>query len=104
VPKIDLTDEERRALADVAREYVRTQRYPLAPRLASIKAALAKLAPNHEMPPPPGRRRPKKAVRLSYNSRRSLRKQRKPLRVVARACCSLQEALDGARQQQDIET
>jgi hypothetical protein len=41
VPKIDLTDEERRALADVAREYVRTQRYPLAPRLAPIKSANA---------------------------------------------------------------
>jgi hypothetical protein len=27
-------DEERLVLADVAREYVRTQRYPLAPRLA----------------------------------------------------------------------
>lgn len=29
MPRIDLTDEERAALADVAREYVRTQRYPL---------------------------------------------------------------------------
>src|ERR1700687_4110392 len=56
MPKIDFTDEERRALADVAREYVRTQRYPLAPRLAPIKAALAKLAPNDELPPPPGQR------------------------------------------------
>jgi hypothetical protein len=62
VPKIDFTDEERRALADVAREYVRTQRYPLAPRLAPIKAALAKLAPNDEIPLPPGRKRPRKAL------------------------------------------
>jgi hypothetical protein len=38
MPRIDLTNEERRALADVACEYVRTQRYPLAPRLAPIKA------------------------------------------------------------------
>jgi hypothetical protein len=27
MPKIDFTDEKRRPLADVAREYVRTQRY-----------------------------------------------------------------------------
>jgi hypothetical protein len=30
-------------LAELAREYVRMERYPLAPRLAPIKAALAKL-------------------------------------------------------------
>jgi hypothetical protein len=53
MPTIDLTDEERRALADLAREYVRTQRYPLAPQLAPIKAALAKLAPADEVPAPP---------------------------------------------------
>jgi hypothetical protein len=58
VPTIDFTDEERRALADLAREYVRTQRYPLAPRLAPIKAAPMKLAPTDELPSPPGRRRP----------------------------------------------
>jgi hypothetical protein len=50
------------ALANLAREYVRTQRYPLAPRLAPIKAALAKPAPADEIPPPPGRRRPKMAL------------------------------------------
>ena len=38
MPKYDFTDEERRALADVAREYVRNQRYPLASRLAAIEA------------------------------------------------------------------
>ena len=57
MPKIDLTDEERAAVADVAREYVRTQRYPLAPRLAPIKAALAKLDPAGDPPSPPGRRK-----------------------------------------------
>ena len=61
-PKIDFTDEERRALADLAREYVRTQRYPLAPRLAPIKAALAKLSPADELPASPGRRRPRKTL------------------------------------------
>jgi hypothetical protein len=48
------------ALADVAREYVRNQRYPLAPRLAPIKAALLKLAPADELPSPPGRRKPRR--------------------------------------------
>jgi hypothetical protein len=62
MPKIDFSDEERRALADLAREYVRTQRYPLAPRLAPIKAALAKLAPSDELPAPPRRKRPRKAL------------------------------------------
>ena len=57
MPKVDLTEEERAALADVAREYVRTQRYPLAPRLAPIKSALLKLAPWDELPQSPGRRK-----------------------------------------------
>jgi hypothetical protein len=72
MPKIDLTDEERRALADVAREYVRTQRYPLAPRLAPIKAALQKLAPADEIPAPPGRRRPRMALGAKAAADRSL--------------------------------
>ena len=57
MPRIDLTEEERRALADLAREYVRTQRYSLAPRLAPIEAALAKLDPAGDQPLPPSRRR-----------------------------------------------
>jgi hypothetical protein len=55
MPKIDFTDEERRALADLAREYVRTQRYPLAPRLAPLKAALVKLDPASVPQPSPER-------------------------------------------------
>ena len=62
MPKLYLTDEERNALARVAREYVRTQRYRLAPRLAPIKSALLKLAPADEVPLPPSRRRPKKPI------------------------------------------
>lgn len=62
MPTIDLTEEERAALADVAREYVRTQRYPLAPRLAPIKSELLKLAPGDELPAPPGPKRPRKAL------------------------------------------
>jgi hypothetical protein len=63
MPTIDFTDEERRALADLAREDVRTQRDPLALRLAPIKAALAKLAPHDEIPPPPSTKRPRQALR-----------------------------------------
>jgi hypothetical protein len=57
MPRIDLTEEEWHALADLAREYVRTQRYPRAPRLAPIKAALAKLDPAADPPSPPRRKR-----------------------------------------------
>ena len=53
MPKVDLADEERGALANVAREYVRMQRYPLAPRLAPIKSALLKLAPAAPTEPRP---------------------------------------------------
>jgi hypothetical protein len=45
MPKIDFTDEERAALADVAGEYVRTHHYQLTPRLGVLKSALLKLAP-----------------------------------------------------------
>jgi hypothetical protein len=62
MPKIDLTEDERKALADLAREYVRTQRYPLAPRLAPIKAALAKLARADELPSPPDHRMPRRGA------------------------------------------
>jgi hypothetical protein len=48
MPRFDFTEEERAVLASIAREYVRNQRYPLAPRLAPIKAALLKLAPEDE--------------------------------------------------------
>jgi hypothetical protein len=53
MPRFDLSEEERRALADLAREYVRTQRYPLAPRLPPIKAALLKLDPKPRAALPP---------------------------------------------------
>jgi hypothetical protein len=45
----------------LAREYVRTQRYSLAPRLAPLKSALLKLAPADELPEPP--KGPRKAKR-----------------------------------------
>ena len=59
--KSDLTDEQRRALADLAREHVRTERYPLAPGLAPIRAALTKLVPNDDLPKPTsGPRKPQR--------------------------------------------
>jgi hypothetical protein len=61
MPKIDLTEEECNALVSLAREYVRTQRYSLAPRLAPLKSALLKLAPADELPEPP--KGPRKAKR-----------------------------------------
>jgi hypothetical protein len=63
MPLVDLTEEERAALAELAREYVRTQRYPLAPRLAPIKAALAKLAPADDIPKAPGPRKQRNPLR-----------------------------------------
>jgi hypothetical protein len=56
MPKIDLTEEEPSALASLAREYVLTQRYPLAQRLAPIKGAFQKLAPADELPEGPRKR------------------------------------------------
>jgi hypothetical protein len=53
LPKIDLSEDEGAAFAEVAREYVRTQRYPLAPN----KSALLKLAPRDELPQSRGRRK-----------------------------------------------
>jgi hypothetical protein len=58
---LETLDQELEALDDLAREYVRTQRYPLAPRLAPIKAALAKLDLAGK-PPPPGSKRKRRAL------------------------------------------
>ena len=53
MPKIDLTDAERSAIVGLLREYIRTQRYPLAPHLEPAKSALAKLAPADVIPKSP---------------------------------------------------
>ena len=53
MPKIDLTDKERSTIVDLLREYIRTQRYPLAPHLEPAKSALAKLAPADVIPKSP---------------------------------------------------
>jgi hypothetical protein len=59
MPKFDLTEEERHALADLARQKICEDRFPMSPRLAPLKSALAKLDPGsvpksrQELPPLP---------------------------------------------------
>jgi hypothetical protein len=58
MPKFDLTMEERHALTEAARQKIREERFPYSPRLAPLKAALAKLDPGSvrifsEPPQPP---------------------------------------------------
>jgi hypothetical protein len=59
MPKFDLTEEERHALADLARQKIREDRFPFSERLAPLKSALAKLDPGsvpkirQELPPLP---------------------------------------------------
>jgi hypothetical protein len=45
MPTIDLTDDELAALTVAARRTIAEDRYPLSPRLAPLKSALAKLDP-----------------------------------------------------------
>ena len=58
MPKYDLTEQERHALAEAARYRIREDRFPYSPRWAPLKAALAKLDPgairkSNEPPQPP---------------------------------------------------
>jgi hypothetical protein len=53
--RLDLTDEEKRALIALLKRTLEYVRYPLAPRLDPLKAILAKLEPSrppYELPPP----------------------------------------------------
>jgi hypothetical protein len=53
--KLDLTDDEARSLATYLRSTIENARYPLSPRLAPLRAILAKLDPPQpppELPPP----------------------------------------------------
>ena len=52
---LDLSDDEKHALAEFLRRAIDENRYPLSPRLAPLKAILAKLdppEPQPELPPP----------------------------------------------------
>jgi hypothetical protein len=53
MPTLDLTDEERAALIRFLREGIDRDRFPLSPRLAPIRAILAKLEPPAPRPPRP---------------------------------------------------
>jgi hypothetical protein len=50
--QLDLTDDEKRALIALLRETLEYARFPLAPRLAPLKAILAKLDPPPPVPEP----------------------------------------------------
>jgi hypothetical protein len=50
----DLTDDDKATLADLLRETIERDRFPLSPRVRSLKAILAKLNP----PAPPPERLP----------------------------------------------
>ena len=45
MPKLDLTDEELAAVTAAVRKTLAEDKFPFAPRLAPLKAALAKLDP-----------------------------------------------------------
>jgi hypothetical protein len=59
MPNDDLTDEERSAVANLLRRTIREDKFPMSPRLAPLKSALAKLDPGsvpktrQELPPLP---------------------------------------------------
>jgi hypothetical protein len=56
--QLELSDAEREALARFLRSAIDADRYPLSPRLAPLKAILAKLDPKPQVqplpPPKPG--------------------------------------------------
>jgi hypothetical protein len=54
---LDLTDEETAALTQELHDIVETDRYPLSPRIRTLRAILAKLRPKpprEPLPPPRG--------------------------------------------------
>ena len=57
-PPIEMTDDDKAALAELLRETIAADRYPLSPRIQKLRAILAKLAP------PPPRPEPLYAARI----------------------------------------
>ena len=49
----DLTDDDRAIMVEPLRETIERDRFPLSPRVQSLKAVLAKLAPAAPAPLPP---------------------------------------------------
>jgi len=48
----DLTDDDKAVLIELLRDTIATDRFPLSPRIKSLKAILAKLAPQPPAPEP----------------------------------------------------
>jgi hypothetical protein len=61
VPTIDLPDDELAAVTAAVRGVIEGDRYPHAPRLDPLRAALARLEAAAEPPPPPKAPSPAKA-------------------------------------------
>jgi hypothetical protein len=61
---LDLTDEETTALTRLLTETIKGNRFPLSPRIQTLKAILAKIKPEpaREPLPPPKRYAPPRAV------------------------------------------
>ena len=52
---LDLTDEETFALLNLLTETIENDRYPLSPRVQTLRGILAKFGPVPPAPPPPAR-------------------------------------------------
>jgi hypothetical protein len=60
MPTTNLTDDEHAAVTTAIRQLINDDKFPHAPRLDPLRAALAKLeATTREPPPPPGDKRPR---------------------------------------------
>ena len=51
----DLTDEEASALRNLLTQTIENDRYPLPPRIQTLRGILAKFGPSAPAPPPPAR-------------------------------------------------
>jgi hypothetical protein len=69
---LDLTDDERDALIRFLRDAIEGTRYPMSPRLAALRAILAKLEeqPSPRVPPPSARETPTPPAQRPRRSRR----------------------------------
>src|SRR5215471_4752210 len=54
---LDLTDEEASALRNLLTQTIENDRYPLSPRIQTLRGILAKFGPIAPAPPPPARPR-----------------------------------------------
>lgn len=73
MPTIDLSDDEHAAVTAAVRHSIAEDRYPLSPRLAPFKSALAKLDPASVPKPLPERVPPPEAPVRHRGGRRARR-------------------------------